>query len=98
MRSNLYVPAPSSALLRFLKSQSDGLYFFSANPRGFVFDHAAPRVFTLPPRSNSRRSASPPRCLSTTALKPPALEASFLNVDYLWAGPATCATQVDPVH
>jgi len=94
MRSNLHVPAPSSTLLRFLKSQSDGLCFFTSNPRGFSFDHAAPRVPSLSPRLNPQRIASPPRCLSTAALKPTTLEAGFLNLDFLWPRAATSATQV----
>jgi magnesium transporter len=98
MRSNLHVPAPSSTLLRFLKSQSDGLCFFTANPRGFIFDHATPRVPRLSPTLNSRRIASPPRCLSTTALKPTALEAGFLNLDFLWPRVATSATHAGPGH
>jgi magnesium transporter len=93
MRSNLHVPAPSSALLRFLKSQSEGLGFFSANPKGFIFDHAAPRVYQ---RSKSRRLASTTKCLSIAALKPATLHAGFLNLDYLWSRAATCTTQVSP--
>jgi magnesium transporter len=98
MRSNLHVPAPSSTLLRFLKSQSDGLCFFSANPRGFIFDHAAPRVPPLSTKLNSQRMASPPGCLSTIALKPTTLEARFLNLDFLWRRATTHATQVSPGH
>lgn len=98
MRSNLHVPAPSSALLRFLKLQFDGLGFFSSNPKGFIFDHAASRVPSLPPRPNSWRAVSPPRCLSTTALGPAALEAGFLNLDFLWPQAATCTARIGPVH
>ena len=98
MRSNLHAPAPSSTLLRFLKSQSDGLCFFTANPRGFIFDHAAPRGPPRSPRLNSQRIAPPSRCLSTTALNPTALEAGFLNLDFLWPQVATPVTQVNPRH
>lgn len=97
MRSNLRVPAPSSSLLRFLKSQSEGLCFFSANPRGFAFDHAAPPVSALPPRSDSRRPAPPPRCPSISAFKPATLEASFLNLDSLWQRAPTCSTEFNIV-
>jgi magnesium transporter len=98
MRSNLHVPAPSSTLLRFLKSQSDGLCFFSSNPRGFIFDHAAPQAPPLSPRLNSQRIASPTRYLSTTASKPTTLEGGFLNLDFLLPRAATSATQVSPKH
>src|SRR5277367_1230501 len=96
MRSNLHVPAPSSTLLKFLKSQSDGLCFFSANPQGFIFDHAAPRVPPHSRRLNSQGIASPPRCLSMTSLKPTTLEAGFLNLDFLWPRAAASATQGSP--
>jgi magnesium transporter len=98
MRSNLHVPAPSSTLLRFLKSQSDGLCFFSANPRGFIFDHAAPRVSPLSPKPNSLHIASLQRCVSTTTSKPATLEAGFLNLDSLWPRAGTLATQGRPGH
>jgi magnesium transporter len=98
MRYNLHVPAPSSTLLRFLKSQSDGLCFFTSNPRGFIFDHAAPRVPTFSPRLNSKRIASPLRCLSTTTLKPTTLEAGFLDLDFLLPRAAPSATHGSPGH
>jgi len=74
---------PSSTLLRFLKSQSESICFFSPNPRGaFIFDHAAPRE----PQSHSHavRVALRPRGLSTTASNHTTLEASFLNLDFLF--------------
>jgi magnesium transporter len=54
MRSSA-ISAPSPTLLKFLRSQSEGICFFSPNPTNgtFVFNHAAPRA-----------------CLPKTALKP----------------------------
>jgi magnesium transporter len=98
MRSAFNVPAPSSTLLRFLKSQSDGLCFFSSNPRGFAFDHAAPR---LPPpfsRINLQRAASTPRSSSNSVLRPTTLESGFLNLDFLWPRVGRPATQLRPGH
>jgi magnesium transporter len=85
MRSALHTPAPSSTLLRFLKSQSENICFFSPNPRpGFIFDHAGPRCHIL--RSQIVNGSSKPsaRCLSTTSARCATLEAGFVNLDFLW--------------
>ena len=85
MRSALHAPAPSSTLLKFLKSQSEGICFFSPNPRpGFTFDHAAPRGRAL--RSPIIKTPSKPsaRSLSTTVAHRATVEAGFLNLDFLW--------------
>jgi magnesium transporter len=90
MRSALQVPAPSSTLLKFLKSQSESVCFFSPNPRpGFIFDHAAPRGPRLRlsvAKSSSKLSA---RNLSTTRPHRATVEAGFLNLDFLWPRSAT---------
>lgn len=83
MRTNLNVPVPSKALLNFMRSQSDGLCFFSSNPRGFVFDHAAPRGKQLKAPFTPRKSFAPKRRLSTTAIRPATVEAGILNFDFI---------------
>jgi magnesium transporter len=88
MRSNLPLPSivPSSALLKFLRSQSESICFFSSNPRGtFTFDHAAPGQ--LHPRG--RKASSRPGRLSPNTETPKILEAGFLNFDYLFPHLAT---------
>ncbi len=98
MRPNLNVSAPSTTLLRFLKSQSDGLCFFSTNLRGFNFDHAAPRTPQLSGTLNSQHIASHAGSLSKGELKPTNLKAGSLNLDFLWPRVATTATQVRLGH
>lgn len=92
MRSAVPLPpiAPSSALLRFLKSQSESICFFSSNPRaGFTFDHTAPRGRLLP----SRRTRSLPRAggLSRTSETPQIFEARLGNFDFLFPRATTRA-------
>jgi magnesium transporter len=85
MRPALHTPAPSSTLLKFLKSQSESICFFSANPRpGFIFDHAAPRGPALRSQIIKPSSKSSARCLSTTTARPATVEAGFVNLDFLW--------------
>ncbi len=82
MRS-LHSPVPSSTLLRFLKSQSESICFFSPNPRpDFTFEHAAPRISPL--RARSVKTPSNTRRLSTSAPRRATVEAGFLNLDFLW--------------
>jgi magnesium transporter len=92
MRSALPLPptAPSSALLRFLKSQSESVCFFSANPQAatFTFDHAAPRGSHL--HSRSARALPKARDPSSTAEPPRILEAGFVNLDFLFPRSAAC--------
>jgi len=90
MRSALRTPAPSPTLLKFLKSQSEGICFFSPNPRpGFIFDHAAPRA-PLRPSVVSKPSA---RRLSTSTRRNATVEAGFVNLDFLWPR----STKLQPV-
>jgi magnesium transporter len=91
MRSAVHSPVPSSSLLKFLKSQSEVICFFSPNPRpGFIFDHAAPR-YPLPSANTLKASSIDfARCFSTTAPKRATIEAGFINLDFLW--PQSLAT------
>lgn len=85
MRAAVHTHVPSSTLLKFLKSQSEGICFFSPNPRpGFIFDYAAPRGAVI--RSQILKSHSKPsaRCLSTTTARRATVEAGFVNLDFLW--------------
>jgi len=92
MRSTLH--APSSNLLKFLKSQSEDICFFSHNPRpGFVFDHAAPRGPQLRHRIVTASPRPSTRCLSTTIRRRATVEAGFLNLDFFWPRSATLARQ-----
>jgi magnesium transporter len=94
MRSTLHPPAPSSTLLKFLKSQSEGICFFSPNPRpGFIFDHAAPRGPPLRSSIVKFPSKSSARCLSTTPQRRATVEAGFVNLDFLWPRDANKALQ-----
>lgn len=82
MRS-LHPPAPSSTLLKFLKSQSESICFFSPNPRpGFTFDHEAPRIPQL--RARGVKTPATARRLSTSAPRRATVEARFLNLEFLW--------------
>jgi magnesium transporter len=85
MRPTLHIPVPSSALLEFLKVQSESICFFSTNPRpGFTFDHAAPRGPLS--RSHIVKTVTKPitRGLSTAVPGNATIEAGFLNFDFLW--------------
>lgn len=89
MRSALNSPAPSSALLKFLKSQSDSICFFSPNIRpGFTFDHAAPRVSQLRLHTARVSQKGATRCLSTTTPRRATVEARLATLDFLWPGSA----------
>ena len=81
--SRLTVSPPSSALLKFLKLQSEGACFFTANLRpGFCFNDHAPRHVS----NHQRRvkiTSQPLRGLSTTAPRPATVEASFFSLDFL---------------
>lgn len=94
MRSALCPPAPSSTLLKFLKSQSEGISFFSPNPRhGFIFDHAAPRGPPLRSSIVKLPSKASARCLSTTAPRCATVEAGLINLDFLWPRAANRSLQ-----
>ncbi len=87
-------PAPSSTLLRFLRSQSESVCFFTANPRSAssgrrreFFDYPSPTIFDCasnpPPQAN--RFPSSARGLSTTTRRTATVEASILNLDCLFS-------------
>lgn len=88
MRSALHAPVPSSALLKFLRCQTEEICFFSTNPAsGFVFDHAAPR--TIYPRSGIAKS--PKRYTSPAATQHVVLKAGLINLDFSWPRTVTTA-------
>jgi magnesium transporter len=99
MRSTFHVPAPSSTLLRFLKSQSESICFFSPSHRpGFIFDHAAPRGLQLRPRIAKAPSNPSTRYLSTATPRKATIEASFLNLEFLWPRSATSSLNTQSTH
>lgn len=96
MRPILNAPAPSSALLKFLRSQSESICFFSPNPRpGFAFDHKAPNGAHIQiPVVNLSQKASA-RSISTTVPRQATVEAGILNLDFLFPQ-ATTSLRLDP--
>jgi len=98
MRSSLHSPVPSSTLLRFLKSQSEGICFFSQNTRpGFIFDHAAPRNQSQTgSRIGSLAPKVPSRSLSTTKPKCATVEAGFGHLDFLFPRSAAVTARQRP--
>ncbi len=99
MRSAFHAPAPSSTLLKFLKSQSESICFFSPNPRpGFTFDHAAPRGIPVRPGIAKCPSKPSARCLSTTVPRKATVEANLLNIEFLWPRSATSTLNSQSTH
>ncbi|KAE9380194.1 cora-domain-containing protein, partial [Stipitochalara longipes BDJ] len=99
MRSTFHAPAPSSTLLKFLRSQSECICFFSPNPRpGFIFDHAAPRGVPVQPSIAKSPSKPSARCLSTTTSRRATVEANLLNLEFLWPRSATSTLNTQPTH
>ena len=85
MQSALHAPVPSSTLLKFLKSQSENICFFSPNPRpSFTFNHAISRYPALRSQILKESSKSTARCLSTTSVRRATIEAGFVDIDFLW--------------
>lgn len=87
MRPTLHSRVPSSALLNFLKLQSESVCFFSPNAApAATFDHPTHRELHLRSHLYSSAPKSTKRRLSTTAaIKHAAtVEAGFLNLDFLW--------------
>lgn len=95
MGASLKIPAPSATLLKFLRSQSEGIYFFSPNLRpNFAFDHAAPRN-THARRPPARRpSITSTRTLCTSQPQYTTLEAGFPILDFLF--PRASSTTFHP--
>lgn len=75
------VCAPSSSLLRFLRTQSESVCFFTSNTKANGYtSNTTPRSTlhnTLPRGQSSRR------CLSTSPRLQATVEASVLNLDFL---------------
>jgi magnesium transporter len=89
MRPTLHNPVPSSALLKFLRLQSESICFFSPNPRpGFFSEHVAPREPLSRSHIGMTTFSSSTRRLSTAAGHA-TIEAGFLNLDFLWPSGAT---------
>jgi magnesium transporter len=92
MRSALHNPVPSPTLLKFLKSQSEGICLFNLNPRaGSLFDHAAPAGPKLRSRILKAVSRRTEGCLSATVPRRATIKAGFLNLSFLWPRSATSA-------
>lgn len=92
MRSALYVPAPSTTLLNFLKSQSEAICFFSPNPQHL--NHASSRAPQSSPRSIFKAPKIPTRCISATVARRATVEAGLLNLKSLWSqSPSTLHPQ-----
>ena len=72
-----HVSAPSSSLLRFLRSQSEDICFFTSNSRTYA------RRCSLghPPRVSSQASLAPKRSISTSKLRQATALSSFVNLD-----------------
>lgn len=70
------VPAPSSTLLRFLRSQSESLWFFSQNP-SFV----SPPLQHTPFSPGARRNASASLLPSSSS---DSIGANLINLDFLF--------------
>lgn len=75
-------PAPSLKLLRFLRSQSDAICFFTANPRTVLHTHEIHLQEASGCRQASHTSSSV-RGLRTTSRRAATVEASILNLDFL---------------
>ena len=95
MRSALQTPAPSSTLLKFLKSQSEAICLQSQPSTGL---HIRPcsTPGTHSSRSRDKTIPSDPsiRCLSTTISCRATVEAGFLNLDFLF--PSSAKTLLQP--
>ena len=76
------VCAPSSTLLRFLRSQSENVCFFTQNRRANCYSsNTAPRQ--IPHHNTLPRGQSSRRCLSTSPYAQATVEASVLNLDFV---------------
>ena len=81
MRAALCVPAPSSALLKYLKSQSEAACFYGPNSqRGFAARHSSSRSSLLGNRSINCPSRISSRCLSTAIARSATAKTGPLNL------------------
>ncbi|KAI9838895.1 MAG: hypothetical protein M1819_004103 [Sarea resinae] len=79
--------APSSTLLRFLKSQAEDVCFFTSNAKASLcLQTATAQQHGQSSWSHRRRpmSSMTNMVLPPAGFSPSPLEASFLNLDYLW--------------
>ena len=97
MRPNLHFPAPSATLLKFLRSQSEGVCFFGSNPRSFALDNVPPRVSKSSSKSAPHRLQCNARYISTSAPRPAALVANIINLDS-WPRAATSTARWNSVR
>ena len=84
--SSLNAPTPSSALLHFLKSQSEGLCFITPSTAS-TCRNARPRRTCTIPRKTLPSAAQSKRFLKTTARNRATVESSLINFDILRAPP-----------
>lgn len=78
----IHIHAPSSNLLRFLRSQVEDTCFFSPNT-GFSRRHCPPKVNKLLQRSTTGGFPSSTRSFGTSQRRQATVESSFLNLDLL---------------
>ncbi|PBP19267.1 inner membrane magnesium transporter mrs2 [Diplocarpon rosae] len=93
MRS-LHPPIPSSTLLRFLKSQSESICFFSNPKPDLTSDRTTPRIPQL-----QSRSVKPPttaRQLSNSIHRRATVKAGLANLDILWPKSASPPLNTPP--
>lgn len=90
----LRIPAPSSSLLKFLKSQTEAVCFFTANPRpsAFVHDHATGSAEDIGKKSYGGGSFQPVRSLSTTPRRLATVDASLSTLDSLCVSTSSLRT------
>ncbi|CAO1598876.1 MAG: hypothetical protein LQ349_000381 [Xanthoria aureola] len=78
----IHVHAPSSNLLRFLKSQIEDTWFFSPNP-GVSRRQSLPKVCKFVQCSNPGGLPSSARSFGTSQRRQATVESSFLNLEFL---------------
>ncbi|KAL8773514.1 MAG: hypothetical protein Q9209_001618 [Squamulea sp. 1 TL-2023] len=78
-----HIPAPSSSLLRFLRSQVEETCFFSSNTRIERCPPSSQKVCRVSNRSTLNGLPSSTRSFGTSQLRPATVESSFLNLDFL---------------
>ena len=92
--SSLSMPAPSSSLLRFLKSQSEAICFFTSSP-ATVCQNARPVRSWTPLQHDRKHFFSPSRCLTTSPSRQVNLESSLFSFDFLRPPPRY---RLRPIH
>lgn len=83
-----FVSAPSSSLLRFLRSQSQDLCFFTPNSKSTFCHHSSHRPTQSLSRSHdSDRFRSTVRSFTTSQRRQATVEASLFNLEFLRPSP-----------